>query len=302
MVSEYTYKKLVWVDMTTPTPEEVRSIAERFNVPASVADDLLAATLRSKVEVHPDMVFLILHFPQVSNTNVPAPDHEIDFILGRDYIITVHYQLSQPLERFTKQFEMASMNNAGQKEHAGYLFYDIIRELYSSSFQQLEIIDKDLHKIEHAIFDNQEKHMVRRISEINRKLIDFNQSLRFHRETLSSFEAPGKALYGSAFSYQIESVVAECNKLFNTLEIHIDLLHDLRDTNDSLLSAKTNETIKTLTVISVIILPLTLITGVFGMNENFILINTPRDFLFIMGAMLVTGVVMLIYFKSKKWL
>lgn len=302
MVSQYTYKKLTWVDMTNPTPEEVRDIAERFAVPAGVAQDLLTSTMRSKVEVHPDMVFLILHFPQVTTGSTPTPDHEIDFILGRDYIITVHYQLSEPLERITRAFEIQSMNNKIVAEHAGYLFYDIIRELYATSFIQLETIDNDLARVEHGIFDSKEKFMVRRISEVNKKLIDFRQSLRFHREALRSFELPGKNLYGSGFAYQIESIMAEFNKLQTMLEIHTDLLHDLRETNDSLLSAKTNETIKALTVMSVIMLPLTLITGIFGMNANFVLIHQPSDFLFVIGAMVATGVVMLLFIKGKKWL
>jgi magnesium transporter len=68
------------------------------------------------------------------------------------------------------------------------------------------------------------------------------------------------------------------------------------------LSAKTNETIKALTVMSVIMLPLTLITGIFGMNANFVLIHQPSDFIFVIGAMVATGAVMLLFIKGKKWL
>jgi magnesium transporter len=83
---------------------------------------------------------------------------------------------------------------------------------------------------------------------------------------------------------------------------HKEILNDLKDTNDALLTSKTNETIKVLTIISFIMLPLTLITGVFGMNSEIVFISSFRDFLVVLSAMVLTGAVLILYFRRKRWL
>nr|MBP6912541.1 hypothetical protein [Candidatus Paceibacterota bacterium] len=121
-------------------------------------------------------------------------------------------------------------------------------------------------------------------------------------ETLKSFENAAKAFYGDKFQYYLDSMISEYNKLQNKLDGHKEILNDLRDTNDSLINTKTNSTIKTLTVMSFIMLPLSLITGLFGMNMEFTIIQKPDDFIVLIGGMVVLGIIMYIFFKLKKWI
>jgi len=302
MISEYTHKKVRWIDVESPTKEEIFHLADTYNLPGNVAEELLTSTMRSKVDLHNNLIYLILHFPKYHHKEGEL-DQEIDFIIGKDYVITVHYELINPLHEFSKKFEVSKMLDRGvHDEHAGYLFYSIIKELYRDSLEELDDINKSLRDVEHDIFAEREEDTVHMISKINRRLLDFKQAIRFHREVLHSFEIAGKDFFGESFTYHLSAVIGEYNKVQTMLDGHKDILNDLRDTNDSLLTTKTNETIKILTIMSFIMLPLTLITGVFGMNTDFTIIRGASDFFVVIGAMTVTGLTMFLYFKLKRWM
>ncbi len=303
MISKYTYKKITWIDVESPTREEIDHLSEEYTIPLAVSEELLTSTLRSKVDLHENLIYLILHFPKLTHKEVHQSDQEIDFIIGKDFLITVHYELNNPLHEFSKDFEVKALLEKGiRDEHAGYLFFGIVKELYRDSTEDLEDINSKLHEIERDIFNHKEKETVYLISQVNRQLLDFKQAIRFHRETLHSFEFAGKQFFGPNFDYYLTAIIGEYNKVQTILDGHKEILNDLRETNESLLSAKTNDTVKILTIMTFIMMPLTLITGVFGMNTDFVIIKDPSQFYFVLGAMTLTGLVMFTYFKMRKWL
>lgn len=301
MISTYTYKKLTWIDLESPTKEEILSLKETYNLPPLVAEELFSPTTRSKVDRYDDLLYLILHFPVAGGTG--RMQKEIDFAIGKDFIITTHYEAVNPLREFSKVFETDSV---GGKEnmaaHAGFLFFYIMRELYRNVMSELDDVNDSLGSIEDQIFDGKERKMVEVISDTNRMIVDFKQALRFHGEVLKSFESAGMDFFGEEFSFYLRGIIGEYNKIQNTLDGHKEILRDLRETNDSLLSNKTNEAMRTLTVLSFVILPLTLIAGIFGMNASFMFIGNLGDFFVIIGGMAVVGLLMLFFFRKKKWI
>lgn len=307
MLSKYTYKKLTWIDLESPKKDEVLTLAEEYNLPGLITNELVVSTIRSKVDYYPKqgLIYLVLHFPVVDSKSKDGIEQEVDFIIGKNFIITTHYEKVDPLHKFSRIFDSnGTLEKTNLDDHAGYLFLYIIKELYKFSLEQLDEINDILKKIEVDIFEGKETKNVETISDTNRKLLNFKRSFRFHEEILKSFETAGAELFGNVFSYNLASITSEYNKVKNVMDGHKEILNDLRDTNDSLLSSKTNETIKTLTIMTFIMLPITLITGVFGMNvaDDLILIQSTPDFFFVLGAMVFTGLTMFIYFKTKKWL
>ena len=200
MISKFKYKKLTWIDLESPTREEVLDITEKYDLPELVADELLRKTLRSKVDMYPNVIYLILHFPSVDHRHGKEMHTEIDFIIGKDFLITAHYELVDPLHEFAKAFEVSSiLQKSDIGNHAGFLFFHIMKNLYRYSGSQLENIQIHLEKVEKNIFESREKEMVAEVSKINRKLLDFRQAIRFHREVLNSFEIASKKFFGESF-------------------------------------------------------------------------------------------------------
>jgi magnesium transporter len=304
MISRYTYKNLTWIDLESPSKEEVREIMAEYNVHPLVADELLSPTLRPKVDLYDNLIYLIIHFPAVYHNHGKSGAQEIDFIIGKDFLITTHYELIDPLHEFSRVFEVNSiLDKSDIGKHAGFLFFYIIKELYRTLVLELDHIDEQLEDIEDRIFKGEEPAMVEKISRVNRDLLNVRQAIRPHKEVLDSFEVAGKKFFGGEFEYHLRAIVGEYYKVFNILEGHKETLLDLRETNDSLLTTKTNEIMKVLTIMAFITFPLTLITGLFGMNTTITpLVEGEYGFWVISGIMLATTLIMFAYFKFKKWI
>lgn len=305
MISRYTYKDLIWVDVQSPTQEEVRALMEEFSIHPLAADELLTPTLRPKVDLYSNFIYLILHFPTISHKHDGGHEQEIDFIVGKKFLITTHYDLIDPLHEFSKLFEVNSiLEKSNFGDHAGFILFYIMRELYKMLDRELDHINHDFGDIEAKIFSGRERDMVNAISHLNRDLLNFKQILRPHKEVLESFEIAGTKFFGQEFSYYLRTVIGEFYKISTILDGHRETLLELRDTNDSLLTTKTNDIMKTLTVTAFIILPLTFIGQIFGMSiTNIPLVNDPNAFWIILGTMGVVGACLFGYFKFfKKWM
>lgn len=306
MISRFTYKDLVWIDVQSPTQEEVRSLMDEFSIHPLAADELLVPTLRPKVDVYPNLIYLILHFPLITHLHEGSQDIEIDFIIGKKFLITAHKEHIDSLHEFSKLFEVNSIlekSNIG--DHAGFILFYILKDLYKMLDAQLDHIRCDFSEIETKIFNGEERDMVNTISHLNRDLLNFKQTLRPHKEVLESFEHAGIKFFGQDFSYYLHTTIGEFFKISSILDGHRETLLELRDTNDSLLATKTNEIMKTLTIMAFLMMPLTFITGIFGMNAvaSMPIVNDSEGFWIIIAVMCVIAVALFTYFRFfKKWM
>ncbi len=305
MISRYTYHDVTWVDIESPSKEEIVHIMEEFSVPELIGEEMISSTLRSKVELYNNLVYVILHFPTTNNRTGKAGEQEIDFIIGKNFLITVRYDTIDPVHEFSKMFESNSLlNREKMVSHGGFIFVQMMKELYKTSLVELDELTKIVREIEYSIFNNQEEGMVKKISNTSRKLLDFKQAIRFHRDILASYEVASTRLFGEEYAYYANLVTSEFNKVNSLLESNRDALSELQRTNDSLLSTKTNDIMRTFTIMTFVMIPLTIITGVFGMNtsDSLVFIQNKSDFFFVIGAMVITGLVMFLFFKVRKWL
>jgi magnesium transporter len=308
MINEYKHNDITWIDLDNPTAEEARDVAERFDIQPLVADELLSPTLRPKVDYYKDYIYLILHFPVMHKTDEQMQKseaiQEVDFIIGKKFIITTRYTAVDALLEFSRVFEVQSiLNKDDPSDHAGYLFFYMIRHLYKSMMNRLANINDLLVDIENQIFNGKEKQMVLEISRLNRLLLNYQQSTALHREILESFEVAGKKFFGEDFDYHLHGILGEYQKVRTEMQAAKEYLDELRNTNDSLLSTTQNEIMKILTITNFVILPMALIAGLFGMNT----VTTPLvghhyDFLIIVGIMFVLAASTYLFFRWKKWL
>ncbi|OGZ05066.1 MAG: hypothetical protein A3C93_06205 [Candidatus Lloydbacteria bacterium RIFCSPHIGHO2_02_FULL_54_17] len=303
MISRYKYRELTWVDVESPTSEEVRGLMEEFDIHPIVADELLGPSLRPKVDSYENFIYLILHFPAVHHSH-RRKEQEVDFIIGKKFLITVRYELLDPLHKFSKVFEVNSiLDKSDIGEHAGFLFFYMIRKIYSSLGHELSVIGEMLRDIEEKIFLGEEREMVEELSVIHRDVLEFHRALRMHRSVLQSLSLTCDTFFGSGFRHYTENIIGEYLKVEELLQDQKEMVGELRSTNDSLLSTKTNEIMKVLTVTAFTILPATLIGQIFGMSTDHLpLMSDPRGFWIVLGIMGVVALLTFLYFKSKKWL
>lgn len=303
MISKYTYKKLIWIDVERPTKEEIEYLKEEYSIPLLISEEMLTESVRAKVDIHENLLFMIMHFPTGAvNLEKKTIEQEIDFVVGHNFVITVHYEPITPLINFSKEFNQGSRLERGKPiPHAGFLLHFMIKELYRSVMFSLQDMNAWLKEIEQNIFLGYEDKMVKVISNVNKNILDYKQSLRFHKETLHSFQIAAKDFFNPDFSYELNIMIGEYNKVQHMLDGHKEILNDLRDTNNSLLSTKSNDIMKKLTIMNFMMLPLALITGIFGMNMDMTFIKNGQHFFFVILFMAAIVFFMFIYFRVKKW-
>ena len=298
MLRKFNYKNITWLDLESPTVEECRQLGKEYQIHSLVLEELTTPSQRSKVDVYNNFIYLVLHFPSASQDQ-----QEIDFVIGRNFIITTHYELVAALNDFAKIFEADLMSRRESNEiHAGLLFYYMIKEIYGALEANLNFINDRLRAIERKVFAGQEKEVVKALAEVNRELLDFRWTTKNHKEILSSLELAGEELFGTGFRYHLRAISGEHDKIWKMIESNRSTFLDLRETNESLLTIKTNHTMKVLTVLAFIFLPMTIISGIFSMNTVALpFAGRPYDFYLVLSLMALTVFTLYLIARFRRW-
>ncbi len=301
MIRTYAHKNITWFDLEHPTTDEVREVMESLNISEVVAEELLAPTLRSKVDVFDTYIYFILHIPNIGNH---TKTQEVDFIIGKDFLVTTRYEEIDPLLEFSKTLEVESiLDHNTMGDHAGYMFFYMMRHLYRSLQEKFDFIEKEIQDIENKIFSGHERQMVTKLSKIARIILNFKTATDAHESILESLSNASKGLFGGDFSHYLNQIVGECKKVRQMILSKRDYLDELRDTNDSLLNSKQNEIMKIFTILAFVTFPISLVVDILGIQSaaNPIL-GSAHDFWIVVGIVIVGVIGMLLFFKKKDWL
>ena len=303
MLTRYMHKGLTWVDLESPTRDEVLAIVAEFDLRPLVGEDMLMPSTRARTELHGHYMYVVLHFPVLRHAHKNR-EQEIDFVIGKNFLVTARYDTIDPLHKFAKVFETTSvLSDSAQEPHAGLVFFSMLKVLYRSIDHELDQIRHRLRFIEEHIFVGEEVSMVTNISKASRDLLNLRQIIEPHREILHSLETEGPQFFGADFAPFLHTLGNEYFRVHNHLMREIESLHELRETNNSLLSTKQNETMKIFTIMAFTTFPLTLIATIFGMGTKYTpIIGTPGDFWIVIGLMVLAVTAMFAFFRSRKWL
>lgn len=304
MKKVYTYKNLTWIDIVNPTRAEILDLMTHFGFTTRVAEELLVPTPRPKVDVYDDHVYLVLHFPGSANAKdqQTRDEQEIDFIIGPESLITVRYAPMDAVLEFSKMIEVSALLDRDTVgDHAGFLFYHLIAIFYKQIESQLHTINTTLKSIETRIFQGEEESMVRVISNTNRQLLDHTRSLRFHGMTLEDLERAAPGVFGTGFSYYIDRLSRLYQEIKAILESDKQILDDLKDTNDMLLTTKTNHIMKILTIVAFIMVPVSIAMEVLKRPIESIS-HTSVSIFIIAATTLILVLGLFAFVRYKKWL
>src|SRR3989344_4525166 len=242
MRSEYKHNGTTWVDLESPTRMEIADIVERFNIHEVVAEDMLLPSRKPRIELYPKYMFVILHFPALRHSHKTL-EQEIDFAVGRDFINSV-------------------LDKSEKDNHAGDLFFLMLKKLYRDVEHEVDYVRQHLRDIEGYTFSGKEAMMVSEISQSARDLLNLRQTIEPHREILHALETEAVKFFGDDFAPYLRALSNEYYKVHNHVMRNTESLHELRETNNSLLTTKQNETMRMLTIMALFTFPLALIAAV----------------------------------------
>ncbi len=303
MLKKQAYKAVTWIDSENPTKDEARDIMEEFSLSPEVAQDILLPTFKDKITISKNYVYLVLHFPAFKHTHNKSHRQEIDFVIGNDFIITNRYESIDSMEKYAKIFEVNSILDKNQSNvGSGELFLAIMSTIYQSLSDELDSINYLLRETEKNIFSGKEKEMVFELSRVGREIVNFNHIIKPHGIVLETLKEESNKILGKDFSLELAEIINEYYKISKMLENVTEVMKELRETNNSLLSTKQNEIMKVLTIMAFVTFPLTLVSSIMGMNTHYLPIaGLPGDFWIVMGIMVVLAISFFTFFKSKKW-
>src|SRR3989338_2091469 len=296
-------EKTTWIDITKPTKEDVEFLRNKYNFHPMVLDELIPRCYHPRLEARPDYLFLIINYPSYHEANHDVSPREMDVIVTKDTIVTNH---GRPLFLLDNLFKVCQRPEIeGQKyleRGPGYVLFSILDILWRDSLAKLDKINEEIEKIERKIFKGKEKELVMEISHTKTDVIDFWRIIEPQLEIMKLLEREGPKFFGDDFALYFSDALGTYERVWQTLKAHKETILALEDTNQSLLTTKANETIRILTVFSVIMLPLTLLASVWGMNVRLPFGEHQLGFGIILIIMVSLLGAMLFYFRKKKWL
>jgi Mg2+ and Co2+ transporter CorA len=251
------------VDLEAPAREELHAVMQEFGVEERVEDEIVSPTPYPLVLPSEGYVYLILHFP-TTDPKGGARNQEIDFIVGKEFLITVRYEVVEPMLALHRVFEAEELLGLpARATHADVLVERILRHMYRAIREQAHETARSTERIEEDIFAGKERKMVRTISLVGRVLLRFDTALARHAVPLKSFleYLSGSGFFGKRFAIRAAHIQAEHDHTTAIVRTYRAVVAELRSTNDSLLSASQNEVIKRLTAVSFVAIALSLIAA-----------------------------------------
>jgi magnesium transporter len=306
-VETITAEGLRWVNIESPSPLECAWLEEQFGFHALDLEDVLSRNQRPKIDEYPDYLFIVLHFPVFDRAVGRLNAGELDIFVGPDYLVTIPNQPLQPVEYL---FERCRQKEELREQHfskgSGFLLYRIVDDGFDYCFPMLRKIGNKLDAVEDEIFSGHSEEVVRDISNVKQEIINFRKVVRPQRPVLRDLESVKQrflaAREGEDLEIYFDDIVDAHERIWDMLENYKEVVEGLDDTNESLISHRVNDILRILTVISVTLLPLTLLASIFGMNVRVPGQGSIAAFWIVVGAMVVLMGGLLALFRRRGWL
>lgn len=295
------YKNTKWISIKQPTKEHTEWLGQNFSFHPLDLEDSLSRVQRPRMDSYTNYVSLVFQFPSVENRKLIAS--ELNAFVGKDYLVTLHNERLDIVDDLFKKCRQSKKETTHYlKLGPARLLYTLADRLVDACFPILEEIGQGIEEIDKQIFEMNQKNIVEKISLIRRNVIIFQTMIKPQITIVSELEKGGKTLLNGSLKTYWGNINDHLHKIWDRLEDYHELIEGLSATNESLLSHRTNEIIKVLTIFSVVMLPSSLLAGIYGMNlAHMPFARHPAALAIIAAIMFSILTLMLAFFKKRKW-
>ncbi|MBU1203049.1 magnesium/cobalt transporter CorA [Patescibacteria group bacterium] len=299
-------KKFLWIHIEKAGREEIDYLKKEYDFHPLDLEDCLVKVQRPQISEYSNYIFFILTFPAYNRQTREIESSEVDFFIGSKYLITISDGYIPVLRNF---FEEVNTNEYSKDKymmtnHPVFLLYEILHRMQNYAMPMLDHITQEIESIEKRIFKEKEKELVVEILHTKRNIVDFRRIMQAHKNiikklmnTHSKFFMPDKT------NIYFSNILDRTKDIWDILETLKENINTFQETNESLINHRLNDIMKTLTIVSVIMIPANLIASIFGMNAKYMpIIGNTHDFYFLISIIFSFIVLSLLYFKKRKWL
>jgi len=296
---------LRWVNIEEPGAPERGWLEEHFDFHALDLEDVLSRNQRPKIDTYDEYLFIVLHFPIFDPSVGRLGAGELDLFVGPDFLITIPNQPLQPVEYlFERCRSKEELREQLFSRGSGYLLYRVVDDSFDYCFPMLRKIGNKLDALEEEIFEGRSEEIVRDISNAKQEIINFRKVIRPERPVLRDLESVKHRYLAPDLDLEIyfDDIVDAHERIWDMLENYKEVVEALEESNESVISHRVNDILRVLTSISVIVLPLTLLASIWGMNVGVTGEQSKTAFWIVVGAMFAILVAMVAYFRRRGWL
>jgi len=298
-----------WINIECPTAASVEYLRQNFDFHEPDLEDVLDTLQQPKCDEYDDYLALVLQFPIHSKLTRTTVSTEVDIFVGRDYVITLHDTRLKPLVRLFDTME----REPEQREEifgggAEYLLHSIIDQLLDYCVPITRRISQRIAEIDEMIFDRNSLRTIEEIATARRDIIATRRIIKPQVQIITQLDRRVRLFFKQRGEEEEEleayfgDLVDKVSKIYDILDGAKEVVDALSATTDSLTSHRLNEVIKILTIFSVIMLPLTLISSIYGMNVPLPLQQHTLSFTFLMLFMVLISAAMVLFFRWRRWL
>src|SRR5215203_5384524 len=305
LAAELNAAGLTWVHLDALNADEVERLAARFGWHPLDVEDVLSKRQRPKIDDYAEegYLFVVLHFPVFDKAAGRLNAGELDVFIGPDYLVTLPNVELAPVSRLFRRCEADDvLRRQLFSKGSGRLLYEVLDDLFDYCFPILDKIAHKLDRIEDDIHERRSEELVRDISNVKQEIISFRKIIKPQRPTLRLLERNVERFLPEDLELYFDDIVDASERIWDLLDNYKEVVEALEDTNESVIAHRHNDLLRVLTVFSVILLPLTLIASVFGMNVVYPGEGTHAAFWVIIALMVLTIFAMLGFFRWKRWL
>src|SRR4029079_16168976 len=303
-VSELEHAGARWLNIEEPTAVETAWLAEPFEFHELDLEDVLSTRQRPKIDEYDEYLFMVLHLPRFDKSIGRLNAAELNVFVGADYLITLPNHPLKPIGRlFTRLSNNLELREEYFSKGSGYLLYEILSESFDYCFPILDKIGFKLDRLQNAIWEERSEDVARDVSNAKQEIIAYRKIIKPERSTLRLLERVRARYLPEDLEVYFDDIVDSSERIWDQLDNYKEVVEALEATNETVIAHRQNDILRVLTVFSVIILPLTLITGIYGMNfEHIPFSHEQHGFFDVIVGMLLISIAMLGFFRWKRWI
>ena len=302
-IEQITWGDLTWVNIENPTERETEYLAKNYSFHPLDLDDCLSRIQRPKIDKYKDYLFLVFHFPVFNKEARVTTPSQLSVFIGEKYLITLHKGELKPLVKLFKECQRDEESRQEYlSEGSGFLLYRMIDRLVDYCLPILNRVLDNIETVEDDIFSDRKIGTVKEISLLRRDIISFRRIIWPMRAVIGSLEPRVRRFAKEDMEAYFGDMTDHVDKIWDALDEYKEIIEGLSDTYDSLASNRTNEVMRMLTVIATILLPITVVASIYGMNIPLPFQNSSYSLAFVFFVMLVVISSMLIFFRHQRWI
>jgi magnesium transporter len=302
--------KLTWVNIFDAGKSEIEYLRKKYKFELQHLQASLGRTVAQRPTISHGLGadntvyhFMILHFPVFQGGSIVAG--EIEFFISDGYLVTLHNNNIEILNEFFNYCKKDGTSLLSYEfESSAILLYEILEKLMLSCYSILDKNSIEISRVEEIIFSQDQKRAVSDLLSLRRNIINFRKIMLNHKNIIKKLlQVEGNLMSSEKISKYYNEIIEHSKRIWDLIESQKDMIDVLNSTNESLLDYKISDIMKTLTIISVIVFPLTLLAAVFGMNFPGIPFTAnPHGFWVVISFMVTVVFSMLLFFERKRWL